>query len=163
MKTLAPLPVPEAARGLAILRPLRPPIGKSEMVADLPDDSLRRAVERLSAAVVSEDAVALEFVARHGANVRYDHTARAWFVWDGARWKRDGTGLAFSWVGRCAESWRLKICRAPASLRGGPASARGSRNTLRATNPLASRRMRGTATHISSARRPALSIFARAF
>ena len=98
MKTLAPLPVPEAARGLAILRPLRPPIGKSEMVADSPDDSLRRAVERLSAAVVSEDAVALEFVARHGANVRYDHTARAWFVWDGARWKRDGTGLAFSWA-----------------------------------------------------------------
>src|SRR5690349_19790189 len=61
-------------------------------------NSAPHASDQSSDAVISEDAIALTFVDRHGRDVRYDHTTKAWSVWDGARWKRDGTGLAFSWA-----------------------------------------------------------------
>ncbi len=43
---------------------------------------------------ISENGVAREFVNQHGANVRFNHTAKKWLVWDGNRWLPDDTKLA---------------------------------------------------------------------
>ena len=50
------------------------------------DPSLTAAAAALTGEFLSEDRVALEFVARHGAGVRYDHSVKSWFVYDGQRW-----------------------------------------------------------------------------
>ena len=47
---------------------------------------------------VSEDAIAQAFTDRFRDTLRYDHTARTWFEWDGARWKKDGRDRAFSYA-----------------------------------------------------------------
>jgi P4 family phage/plasmid primase-like protien len=47
---------------------------------------------------VSEDAIAQAFTDRYRDTLRYDHTARAWFEWDGARWKKDSRDRAFSYA-----------------------------------------------------------------
>lgn len=47
---------------------------------------------------LSEDSLSLEFERRHANDLRYCHTAGAWYVWDGSRWKREGTRLAFTWA-----------------------------------------------------------------
>lgn len=73
----------------------RPPASKRQ---PRPGEDIRNAADALSGEVVSEDRVALEFVARHGAGIRYDHVAKSWFVYDETRWKRDCTFLAFSWA-----------------------------------------------------------------
>src|SRR4051794_7466197 len=39
----------------------------------------------------SEDALALEFSARHGCELRYVHQWGAWLQWDGTRWKFEKT------------------------------------------------------------------------
>jgi putative DNA primase/helicase len=45
---------------------------------------------------LSEDLVAVEFVERYGDDVRFDHTAKSWFIWNGVRWKRDEIGTALA-------------------------------------------------------------------
>lgn len=47
---------------------------------------------------VSEDAIARAFTARFKDSLRYDHTARAWYEWDGTRWKKDGRDRAFNYA-----------------------------------------------------------------
>ncbi|WP_255400463.1 phage/plasmid primase, P4 family [Novosphingobium sp. HII-3] len=47
---------------------------------------------------VSEDAIAQAFTSRFRDTLRYDHTAKAWFEWDGTRWKMDGRDRAFSYA-----------------------------------------------------------------
>jgi putative DNA primase/helicase len=44
---------------------------------------------------VTEDSVALAFSHRFGESLKYDHHAGSWYQWDGARWKRNETKLAF--------------------------------------------------------------------
>lgn len=41
----------------------------------------------------TEESLAREWVAIHGANWRFDHTAHKWFHWDGQRWARDDCRL----------------------------------------------------------------------
>src|SRR5208283_3052539 len=48
--------------------------------------------------VVTEDSAALEFADRYGDMLRYDHSEGAWFKFDGATWRRDGTGAAHDWA-----------------------------------------------------------------
>jgi putative DNA primase/helicase len=55
-------------------------------------------IEMLFSSVLSEDSVALAFVRRHGVNVRFDHTRKLWFVFDGERWQPDRTGRAFAFA-----------------------------------------------------------------
>ena len=55
-------------------------------------------IEMLLSTVLSEDSVALAFVRRHGMNVRFDHTKKLWYVFDGARWQPDRTGRAFAFA-----------------------------------------------------------------
>ena len=92
---MRPVPLAAAERAGVTVRPFT--VGATPRLNGALN-AVKGAAERLSAGVVSEDSVALEFVARHGDVVRFDHTMKAWFVWDGVRWRRDGTGLAFSWA-----------------------------------------------------------------
>jgi putative DNA primase/helicase len=43
----------------------------------------------------SEDAVAVAFATKFCGRFAYDHTARVWMEYDGARWKADNTGVVF--------------------------------------------------------------------
>jgi putative DNA primase/helicase len=54
--------------------------------------------------VLSEDAIALEFVRRHKDLVRFDSTAKRWHVWRDGRWRRDDTSVAFSWARNLARA-----------------------------------------------------------
>jgi putative DNA primase/helicase len=47
---------------------------------------------------ISEDSIALEYVERHADLVRFDTTTRTWHVWNGGRWRRDDTRIAFDWT-----------------------------------------------------------------
>jgi putative DNA primase/helicase len=44
--------------------------------------------------IVTEDSAATEFVERHGQDLRYCHTAGAWFIFETTHWREDGTGKA---------------------------------------------------------------------
>jgi putative DNA primase/helicase len=48
--------------------------------------------------LITEGAVADAFIAKHGEDLRYDHEACAWYLWDGIRWTTDKTKLAFRWA-----------------------------------------------------------------
>ena len=66
--------------------------------------------------VVTEDSAALEFVGRYDDMLRFDHSEGAWFRFDGATWRRDGTGAAHDWarelVRKMAEAERNDATRA---------------------------------------------------
>lgn len=47
---------------------------------------------------ITEGSVAQAFADRYGDDLRYCHSTGAWFLWDGVRWMRERTQLAF----RCA-------------------------------------------------------------
>lgn len=52
----------------------------------------------------TEDGIALAFAARHRDSLRYCHTTGSWFQWNGARWEKEKTHLAFDWCrGMCRE------------------------------------------------------------
>ena len=42
----------------------------------------------------TEESLAREWIAIHGRNWRYDHTAGKWYAWEGPRWQRDDCRLA---------------------------------------------------------------------
>ena len=48
--------------------------------------------------VVTEDSAALQFAYRHADYLRFDHSVGAWYRFDGASWRRDGTRLALGWA-----------------------------------------------------------------
>ncbi len=52
----------------------------------------------------TEDGIALAFESRFENELRFDHHAGTWFHWDGTRWRREETDLAFAWArGMCRE------------------------------------------------------------
>jgi putative DNA primase/helicase len=55
--------------------------------------------------VVTEGNTADAFAAAHADALRFDHTRGKWSLWDGARWKREETKLAYRWAH--AEARRL--------------------------------------------------------
>jgi P4 family phage/plasmid primase-like protien len=64
----------------------------------------------------TEDGVALAFTERFKDELRYCHHTGAWFHWDGSRWEREETKLAFSWarnmcrdLGSTAEKMSVKM------------------------------------------------------
>lgn len=50
--------------------------------------------------VLTEDAAALEFAARHNGQILYCHDHGSWFAWSGNHWEIERTDLAFDWVRR---------------------------------------------------------------
>jgi putative DNA primase/helicase len=55
--------------------------------------------------VVTEGNTADAFTAAHAERLRFDHTRGKWSLWDGTRWKREETKLAYRWAH--AEARRL--------------------------------------------------------
>jgi putative DNA primase/helicase len=49
-------------------------------------------------AIVTEDSAALAFVDKYNDELRFDHTMRKWYRWDGNIWRRDDKALAFSYA-----------------------------------------------------------------
>jgi putative DNA primase/helicase len=60
-----------------------------------PKEFVRRAKEQMQAVEVTEDGLALVFAERFSEQLRYCHHHGAWFVWDGQRWAKEETKLAF--------------------------------------------------------------------
>jgi putative DNA primase/helicase len=48
--------------------------------------------------IVTEGKVADIFTAAHAEQLRFDHTRGKWFLWDGTRWRREETKLAYRWA-----------------------------------------------------------------
>lgn len=71
------------------------------------DPSVAAAAKALDGEILSEDRVAVEFIRRHGAKVRYDHTVKSWFVYDSQRWRQDRTRCAFAWTRDLAREMSL--------------------------------------------------------
>ncbi|WP_439375329.1 phage/plasmid primase, P4 family [Bradyrhizobium sp. DASA03120] len=48
--------------------------------------------------IITQDGIAAIFAARYADRLRYCHSSRAWYHFDGARWRRDETNRAFEFV-----------------------------------------------------------------
>jgi putative DNA primase/helicase len=48
--------------------------------------------------IVTEDSAGLAFTERHAGTLLFDHDAGSWFNWIGSHWRKETTGLAFSWA-----------------------------------------------------------------
>jgi putative DNA primase/helicase len=74
-------------------------VGQTEfsVLLQRPADELEKIIRTArSATVQTEDSVALAFAELCGEDVRYDHQAKKWHVWDGRVWKIDQTRLVYS-------------------------------------------------------------------
>ena len=71
-------------------------------------DSVRKLrgqkTDKPEVAIVTEDSAALEFVNLYSHELRYCHTAGAWFRWNAVAWVKDETRLAFNWTRELARS-----------------------------------------------------------
>lgn len=47
---------------------------------------------------ITQDDVAVVFAEKYRDDLRYCHDTKAWFVWDGMRWRQDRTDLAFQFA-----------------------------------------------------------------
>jgi len=56
------------------------------------DAGERLLTQRCAMFTGSDDGNARRLVERSGRDLRYDHTARQWLIWDGVRWARDRSG-----------------------------------------------------------------------
>lgn len=66
-------------------------------------------------AEVSEDLIALSFVAQFGATMRFDHDEGRWYEWDGTRWNPNKTDRGFHYareIGRKMGDGKRQLCKA---------------------------------------------------
>jgi putative DNA primase/helicase len=68
---------------------------------------VRRLEPAKSVEVITEDSVALLFRDRYRGQLLFDHDLKAWFVWDGNRWRQDKTALAFEFARQLARELTL--------------------------------------------------------
>jgi putative DNA primase/helicase len=59
------------------------------------------------AVLFSEGTVADAFAREYRGRLLFDHTRGKWFLWDGARWRREETKLAYRW----AHEWARRLAR----------------------------------------------------
>ena len=48
--------------------------------------------------LITEGSVSDAFTAAHRDELRFDHTAGRWFLWDSTRWRREETRIAYRWA-----------------------------------------------------------------
>ena len=94
-QTQANQPRKQDQRGQRVTAPTAESVLGAEAIGS---DIVTFPTEMLLSTVLSEDSVALAFVRRHGMNVRFDHTKKLWYVFDGTRWQPDRTGRAFAFA-----------------------------------------------------------------
>ena len=61
----------------------------------MPLEKAERLAASRSNTIVTEDSAAERFAVLYRDKLKFDHDAGCWFEWDGARWRRETTGLAF--------------------------------------------------------------------
>jgi hypothetical protein len=61
----------------------------------------------------SDSALALRFLRKHGADVRFEDAIGRWFVWNDRRWARDDTELAFDLVRSICDAASAEALRLP--------------------------------------------------
>ena len=64
------------------------------------------AVAALPNVELSEDAIAEAFALTYLDTLRFDHTRGKWFEWNGSRWKRNDTELAFDYARQLCRKYR---------------------------------------------------------
>jgi putative DNA primase/helicase len=74
------------------------------------------------AGLITEGAVADSFRQSGKDKLRYDHSAGKWFLWDGMRWRREETELAFSWAHKQARAMAAESGETNAEIHAGKAS-----------------------------------------
>jgi len=72
--------------------------------------------------LITEGAVADAFATAHVNQLRFDHTAGRWFLWDGTRWRREETKLAYRWAHARAKQLAADTENAKVILAAGKAS-----------------------------------------
>ena len=97
--------------------------------------------KNVSESPLSEDELALRFSEQHQDDLRYVAARSSWFKWDGARWRREETRLAFDLV--------RKSCREAAKEfgNGNPPKKTLTAATFAAVERIASADRRQAATH----------------
>ncbi len=75
--------------------------------------------------LITEDSVALTFLATHKDKLRFNHDAGAWFLWDGWVWHRQPTKLAYHWARERARLMSLDHGNVRSRLAAGKASFAG--------------------------------------
>jgi putative DNA primase/helicase len=64
------------------------------------------AAAALQSVELSEDAIAEAFAMEYLDTLRFDHTRGKWFEWNGSRWKRNDTELAFDYARHLCRQYR---------------------------------------------------------
>jgi putative DNA primase/helicase len=78
------------------VRPSRRARGESEAVGTPAGGKKKKPIATES--IITEGKVADIFTATHAEQLRFDHTRGKWFLWNGARWRREETKLAYRWA-----------------------------------------------------------------
>lgn len=72
--------------------------------------------------LITEGAVSDAFTREHRDRLRFDHHAGKWFLWDGTRWRREETKLAYRWAHQKAKTLAANTDNAKAILGAGKAA-----------------------------------------
>jgi putative DNA primase/helicase len=75
--------------------------------------------------LITEGAVSDAFAAAHQSQLRFDHTAGRWFLWDGTRWRREETRIAYRWAHDVAKRLAADTENAKVIITAGKASFAG--------------------------------------
>ena len=72
--------------------------------------------------LITEGSVADAFTREHRDRLRYDHHSGKWFLWDGTRWRREETKLAYRWAHQKAKTLAADTDNAKAIIGAGKAA-----------------------------------------
>lgn len=90
-----------------------------------------------SATVQTEDSVALAFAELYGDDLRYDHQAKRWYVWNGCVWKPDQTRLVYTTMRDLTRTLSKNLDESAQKNFGRSAFARGVEHHARCDRDLA--------------------------
>ena len=112
------------------------------MIPPQPSTNFAQA-SRADSDLITEGSVADAFTHEHRDRLRYDHHAGKWFLWDGGRWRREETKLAYRWahqrakiLAAVADSAKTIISAGRASFAGGVEQLAQSDRTFAVTSEI---------------------------
>jgi putative DNA primase/helicase len=89
------------------IKPFKPELVKNLSASIKTDDKPGVIIEfPVSPVPLTEDDIAEDFALKYGDQLRFDHHAGKWFVWDGVCWKKNETELAFDYARRLCRAHR---------------------------------------------------------
>jgi len=78
----------------AIIEPESSTLKTSEQPTQKQDGAVRNLIKGIDLEELTEGGNASRLERLHGDDMRYNHTHKKWYLWDGGRWKVDGNGGA---------------------------------------------------------------------